>query len=203
MPRDTAEFFKLLKPHYNLALKYCRALARKGKVEQAEDIFQSSILKAMENFNSLKEDNKFKFWLYTIITNVHRDTLRRSFWGKFITLEEEEHSPMLNIYTYDKKSENSDVLLRALSKISAKEKTAILLFEVAGFSIDEIMEIQGEKSSSCIKQRLSRSREKLKNIIIKTESAKYIKQQNENRYNDTIEEQTLKLVSEINSKANE
>ena len=178
-------------------------MARKGKVEQAEDIFQSSILKAMENFNSLKEDNKFKFWLYTIITNVHRDTLRRSFWGKFITLEEEEHSPMLNIYTYDKKSENSDVLLRALSKISAKEKTAILLFEVAGFSIDEIMEIQGEKSSSCIKQRLSRSREKLKNIIIKTESAKYIKQQNENRYNDTIEEQTLKLVSEINSKANE
>jgi RNA polymerase sigma-70 factor (ECF subfamily) len=52
----------------------------------------------------------------------------------------------------------------ALDKLSEKEKEGIILFEISGFSIKEIAEIQQE-SESAIKTRLSRSRQKLKQIL--------------------------------------
>lgn len=53
----------------------------------------------------------------------------------------------------------------ALSRLKTRERVALLLFEIGGFSIEEIKTIQKEKSSSAVKSRLSRTREKLKKLI--------------------------------------
>jgi ribose 1,5-bisphosphokinase PhnN len=50
-----------------------------------------------------------------------------------------------------------------------------LLFELSQFSIEEIVEIQKEKSLSAVKSRLSRTREKLKKIILKLENSSIYK----------------------------
>ena len=60
-------------------------------------------------------------------------------------------------------------MLAALDTLSEKERTAILLFEIGGLSLEEIMKLQKEKSISAVKSRLSRTRLKLRNTILEME----------------------------------
>lgn len=204
MSRDTNEFLTLLKPHYNAALKFCKALCRKGKTECAEDLIQHSLLKAIEKFEDLRDDKKFKFWLFTIITNEYYTSVRKFFLTKFISIDSDYEVPsMPRLYGDNGTGELSEILLLALSKLKPKEKTAILLYELAGFSIEEIMSIQKEKSISCIKARLARGREKLRNYITKIESGKHFKTNSEKNSGGGLTNETIRLVSEVESGNNE
>jgi RNA polymerase sigma-70 factor (ECF subfamily) len=204
MSRETNDFLILLKPHYNAALKFCKALCRKGKAECAEDLIQHSLLKAIEKFDDLKDDKKFKFWFFSIITNEYYSSVRKNFLMKFITIENDYEVPsMPRLYGDNGTGELSEILLMALSRLNPKEKTAILLYELAGFSIEEIMNIQNEKSISCIKVRLARSREKLRSYIEKLESGKHFKTLAEKKSAGGLTNETIKLVSEVESGKND
>ena len=56
------------------------------------------------------------------------------------------------------------MLHKALAMLPDEQRECIILFEISGFSIKEIMKIQ-EASESAIKQRLKRSRNKLTEIL--------------------------------------
>ena len=168
MHRTTEEFIALLKPHYNSAAQYCRALYQGAR--DAEDGLQDAIVAAMENFGALKEEKKFRSWFFTIITRTFY-AAKKSGTKKerlFAVLKEKD----LNfpaVYQDDFLSPKETVLLEALNTLTEKEKAAILLFELGGFSLTEIQQIQGEKSLSAIKSRLSRTREKLRHKILQLE----------------------------------
>lgn len=179
-------FFTLLKPHYSDALRYCRSICANKHADDAEDVLQQSLLKAMENFDGLNEHSKFKQWLFRIITNCFYDSIRGSIWKKFLQLDSYEGRENIpDIYNQYEMSDKSELLNKALAKLNAKERVSILLFEVSQFSIEEIVEIQNEKSLSTVKSRLSRTREKLKNIIIRLENDNLYKT-NEKFTNDVI-----------------
>lgn len=61
--------------------------------------------------------------------------------------------------------EDNQWLVAALSQLEDKERSSILLFEIGGFSIKEITDIQKENSESAVKSRLSRTRKKLKEFM--------------------------------------
>lgn len=173
MARDTNKFLELLKPNYNDALKYARALCAKLSPSEADDVLQDAIIKALENAESLKDESKFRSWFFKIITREFYSAVRKHFWKRFLPLEDYMQIPeMPEVYSKIEQSERSILLNKALSKLSAKERAAILLFEIGEFSIEEIKEIQNEKSLSTIKSRLSRTREKLRNIINELENPK-------------------------------
>jgi RNA polymerase sigma factor (sigma-70 family) len=136
-------------------------------------------LQAIESFDNLKEHAKFKQWLFRIITNCFYDSIRGSIWKKFLQLDTYEGRDNIpDIYNQFDMSEKSELLNKALTRLNAKERITILLFEVSKFTIEEIVEIQKEKSLSAVKSRLSRTREKLKNIIIKLENDNIYKTNN-------------------------
>jgi len=60
MSRDTREFTQLLEPHYNDALRYSRALCASWLPDDAEDVLQQAFIQALENFDSLRDTDKFK-----------------------------------------------------------------------------------------------------------------------------------------------
>jgi len=197
-------FTEYLRPHYNDAVKYCRALTYRTSKDDAEDLFQQSVLKALENFDRLKDKEKFKSWFFTIITREHITLIRKLFWRKFIPLDDNEnlsYSRMPEIFSEIESNERSALLQTALSKLNSKERSALLLFELADFSLEEIKEIQQEKSLSAVKSRLSRARAKLKEQIIKIESTQEVSFRKSNVNNlGELENETLKLVSEFKSK---
>ena len=109
MCKDTNRFLSLLKPCYSDALKYCRALCVKRSQDDAEDVLQQSLLKALENFDSLNEKSKFRSWFFTIITREFYNSVRNDFWRKF--LPSDGLSPVAEIPEIFSRNENDEIKL--------------------------------------------------------------------------------------------
>lgn len=199
MTRDSALFNELLKPHYNDALKYCRALCATWSASDAGDVLQQSFLLALENFQALKDESKFRSWFFKIITTTFYSSIRKHFWKKFLPLDSGFHikNDIPEVFSRAEQTEHRMQLNRALSVLNAKERSALLLFEIADFSIEEITAMQGEKSISAVKSRLSRARKKLKAYIENNENRIYGENPDFPEYNGDIEDETLNLISEI------
>jgi RNA polymerase sigma factor (sigma-70 family) len=208
MCRDTNKFLELLKPEYNDAVKYCRALCAGWSPDDAEDVLQQSLLNALESFESLNDLDKFRSWFFKIITRVFYSSVRKHFWKKFIPLDRNKVD-IPEIFPRKEFNEERILLDKALSKLSAKERAAVLLHEVAGFSIEEIRILQKEKSISAVKSRLSRARQKLRRHIkeLENKSLNNSKADSQNMYFSgsesfagDIENETIKLIAELKAK---
>jgi RNA polymerase sigma-70 factor, ECF subfamily len=170
MHRSADDFISLLKPHYNSAVQYCRALFQNAG--DAEDGLQDAIVTAVQKFYTLKDKSKFKSWFFTIITRTfYAAKKREAKKNKLITVLKENEHDFPHVYDDNSFSTKEAVLMAAMNMLSEKERSAILLFELGGFSITDIRRIQGESSLSAVKSRLSRTREKLRNIIMILEQA--------------------------------
>jgi RNA polymerase sigma-70 factor (ECF subfamily) len=198
MAHDTQKFLELLKPHYNDALKYSRALCANWSADDAEDVLQDSFLKGIENLESLRDDSKFRSWFFKIVTREFYSSVRKHFWKRFLPIENYMNLPeMPEVYDRMEQNENKAIIGRAMAKLSIKERAAILLFEIGGFSIEEIKDVQNEKSLSAVKSRLSRTREKLKKYI--TESGgpnRKKKSVQTDTYEGDLNNETIRLIAE-------
>lgn len=167
---SNTEFTEVLKPHYNDAVNYCRALCSGSSKADAEDVMQQALLKAFENVSSLKDVSKFRSWFFQILTRCFYDAVRKPFWSKFVSLDSEEGKAAFKVFE-DDFFDSNQLLIGALSQIGKKERAAFLLFEIGGFSIREITKIQKEGSESTVKSRLSRTRKKLEEFMVSLQEA--------------------------------
>jgi len=193
-----SEFTQLLNPHYNDAVNYCRALCAGSNQAEAEEVLQQSLLKAFENVDSLAETKKFKSWLFQIITRSFYNAIRRPFWKRFVSQSTINEGEDFHIYEADYFDENQQ-LIAALAKLESKERAAILLFELGGFSIKEITVIQKEGSESAIKSRLSRTRAKLKEIMEKLEEENPSPEKIQSLKTSDLYHETSELINQYKS----
>ena len=164
MQRSSEDFIELLKPVYSNAISYCIALTRNEA--EAKDLLQDSLLKALEKFAALRDDRKFKSWLFTILTRQYYALYQKSLVKKnFLSQSYYEAIEFPQVFEKETSDLNQKALLEALDLITEKERVAIVLFEIGEFSMEEIRMIQGEKSLSAVKSRISRTRAKLKELI--------------------------------------
>jgi RNA polymerase sigma factor (sigma-70 family) len=205
MCRDTNKFLELLKPEYNDAVNYCRALCAGRSPDDAEDVLQQALLNGLEGFDSLNDTKRFRSWFFKIITRTFYSSVRRHFWKKFIPMDKIS-ADIPEIYPRNEPNEDRQVINMALSKLTAKERAAVLLFEIAEFPIDEIRQMQNEKSASAVKSRLSRARKKLRRYIEKPENinAGYPQSNSSKKLfigaessGGDIENETIKLAAEL------
>jgi len=156
-------FTEALAPEYSSALQYCRGLCASWSPEDAEDVLQQSLLEAYLHFGDLRDVTKFRPWLFRIITRTAFRQSRRYFWKRMVPIERCMASePLPSVFTSESEMAEHGYLYAALSSLSIKERSALLLYEIGGFSIQEIMSVQQEKSVSAVKSRLSRSRKRLR-----------------------------------------
>jgi RNA polymerase sigma-70 factor (ECF subfamily) len=133
--------------------------------EMAKDLQSDVILAAYENFDSLRKPESFKYFLFGIARNIFRKRLSRNKIRERFDILNRQHQ-------YDAGSEletNVDIglLYEKMDLLPTKQKEALILFEISGFALKEIQEIQGD-SLSAVKLRLSRGREKLKELLSDT-----------------------------------
>ncbi len=136
--------------HYRLAYSYVK------NVDDALDIVQESICKAISSMDSLKDPNYIKTWFYRILVNTSLDFLRRK--GK-IDIVEEGILMSLDSGTVDE-YENFD-LQRALNNLPDNFRTLIILRYFEDLKIEEIAEILNENINT-VKTRLYKSLEMLR-----------------------------------------
>ena len=103
------------------------------------------------------------------------------------------------IFPRTEQNEIHEAVYIAVSELNDKEKTAILLFEIGGFSIEEIRDIQSEKSISTVKSRLSRAREKLKKRITEIENNSKSNTKIKPVILNSFEAETVSIINKINT----
>ena len=168
---DNVEFEQVLKPHYDDALRYCHSLAAKTNHTEAEDLLQEALLKALRKYYQLVDKAKFRPWFFQIITRTHLSQARLTSWKRLLRISPSvTHIP--EVYARYEITGERATILKALAQLPLKQRAAFLLFELGGFSLDEIRIIQEDRSLSAVKSRLSRARKKMKEYILKLESNK-------------------------------
>lgn len=154
---------------YPDALRYCRALCANWSPSEAEDVLHDALLKALRGYGGLKDRTAFRPWLFRIITRTFHSAARRAYWKRFVPLDlptsEGGGERFPNVFARPEWVDERLSILGALAVLSPRERAAVLLFELGGFSLQEIAEIQGERSLSAVKSRLSRTRAKLRKAL--------------------------------------
>ena len=131
-----------------------------GNRDEADDIAQETLVKAYLSSGGFKEGSKFTAWLYTIARNTFLDHKRSSRTDEELSVAER------TVAAGDKTDgafEYQD-LYCALGLLPYKERTAVLLFYLKGYSIKEISKIT-DCSEDAVKKQLSRGREQLRNKL--------------------------------------
>ena len=127
-----------------------------GKKDDADDLAQDTLVKAYLSLAGYRDKGKFRSWLFTIAYNTflsHKASCR--------TMDSlNEARTLVSNTAADSSYEHQDLYL-ALRTLPPKERSAITLFYLNGYSIKEIGVIT-ETSESAVKQQLSRGRDKLK-----------------------------------------
>lgn len=152
-------FLALYEPHHNKLLRYCESIL-KDPVD-AQDLVSETVLVAYEQLDKLRKEASFNYFLFGIARNLIRRLQRRKkFWGIFNTEQAE------NVADRPSVELNEDVLLlyQALDQLPSEQKEALILFELSGYNIQEIAEIQNS-GVSAVKARLARGRQKLTSIL--------------------------------------
>lgn len=164
-------FLKLYEPLHDSFARFCHAKAY-GVIE-AEDLISETITIALERFHTLKNEKAFLSFLFSIANHVvNKKNRRQKFQANF---DEEKYLQFPDQAICADDRLDVELLYKALTKLPAKQEEAIILFEISGFSIKEIADIQSS-GESAVKQRLRRGREKLAKLLgaedLKKESVK-------------------------------
>lgn len=152
-------FLTLYKPVHASFARFCHAKAY-GLVE-AEDLISESITCALERFHTLKNEKAFLSFLFSIASNlVHKQNRRLKFRA------EQTEASMDKASSQMEGDDLMDVrlLYEALAQLPEATEEALILFEISGFSIKEVADIQNS-GESAVKQRLKRGRVKLAQLL--------------------------------------
>ncbi|MBQ9822203.1 MAG: RNA polymerase sigma factor [Muribaculaceae bacterium] len=127
-----------------------------GKKDDADDLAQDALVKAYLSLAGYQNKGKFRSWLFKIAYNTflnHKASCR--------TMESiDEARSLIGGPAADSSFEHQDLYL-ALRTLPPKERSAITLFYLNGYSIKDIAAIT-DASQDAVKQQLSRGRDKLK-----------------------------------------
>lgn len=156
--------FESIMRKYNQRL-YRISMAIVGNEEEAEDILQSSYVKAYEHLETFRFKSGFGTWLTRIVINESLQVLRRR---KQMTGQPEEieyasadqQSPLQTIMN----TELRTLLERALAELPEKYRLVFLMREVEHMTTNETMECL-QLTESNVKVRLNRAKEMLRDTL--------------------------------------
>ncbi|MBR3929642.1 MAG: sigma-70 family RNA polymerase sigma factor [Clostridia bacterium] len=169
---DSRAFEILMEKHeakmYAVALRMCK------NREDAQDCLQDAMLRVYKALPTFKGQSSFSTWAYRITMNTCLDDLRRKKVRAASSLDqmlEVGWAPVDENNTAERHLENSELkrnLSKAIHSLPEEMRAAIVLRDVQGFSYEEIAGILSTNVGT-VKSRISRGREKLREILSKNQ----------------------------------
>jgi len=164
---DVKSLEKLYKLYYGYALSV--AIRYSSSKEEACEVVNDSFMKAFDKLNLYQQGNSFKGWLRRIIINTAIDSFRKN----------NKHSIMMDIENANATSFTPEILdklglddiLFALKKLPNILRLVFNLYEIEGFSHNEIAEKLKIPASSS-RTYLARAKQKLRETITELNQVK-------------------------------
>jgi RNA polymerase sigma-70 factor (ECF subfamily) len=154
-------FMQLYEPVHERFERYCKT--RTYGEFHFKDIMQDTLVVAFEKFDELQSKDAFLHFLFGTAIRIlanHRKKKRPEYVDQLNAKYEHVHKENTLI---EKQFEIND-LYTCLKELDQVTSECIILFEISGFSIKEIMGIQNS-SEAAVKQRLSRGRKQLLTLM--------------------------------------
>jgi len=149
---------------YAVALRMCK------NREDAQDCLQDAMLRIYKALPTFKGQSSFSTWAYRITMNTCLDDLRRKKVRQASSLDqmlEVGWAPVDDNNTAERHLENSELkrnLSKAIQTLPEEMRAAVVLRDVQGFSYEEIANMLSTNVGT-VKSRISRGREKLREIL--------------------------------------
>ncbi len=135
----------------------------------AEEVMQRVFIHVYQKIGQLREVEKFKWWIYRIISNECL-TEGRKIKRKNDVIQSTESLPESSDgkdpYFFYNREERGKVVLMALQSIPVEQRQVIIMKEYEGMKFREIAEVLGE-SENTVKSRLYYGLKAMKNILMK------------------------------------
>ena len=138
------------------------ALSLTGRSEQADDLVQDTILRALANLDRFEPGTNLQAWLFTILRNQFHSTYRR----RRREVEDPEGLIAARLSCPPEQSGRLDFqdLRSALAKLPVEQREAVLLVGAEGLSYEEAASICGVAVGT-VKSRVNRARRRLADLL--------------------------------------
>jgi RNA polymerase sigma-70 factor (ECF subfamily) len=159
MDRTGDFFWKLLEPEHTRAARFCRRLAG----QHGDDLYHDALVAAWNGFPGLNDRSRFRFWLYRIIVNTHKNRCQRGFWRRLVSLEQ---CPVDPIDPSDAGIAHGHrrLLERALRPLRPDERVLVTLYHLEGWPLSDLASLYGKKENA-LKVRLFRIHRKMRRAL--------------------------------------
>ena len=156
--------------------RYCYALT--GNKDQGDDLLHNAVVKILSKFKFLKIDN-FQAYMYTLISNTWKDTLRKKYREKEIPINEEtlniaQDNSIIEdkIDFIDKKNELnlkinglSEILRETLMLVTVEKKTYTETSKILKVPIGTVMSRLHEARRKLIENQTNKNQPKINNKL--------------------------------------
>jgi RNA polymerase sigma-70 factor (ECF subfamily) len=156
------EAFEFLVKKYN-RLAGAIAFAILGDFQRAEDVVQESFLKALRSLPTLREPDRFKYWLSGIVRSKAIDVRRER---RLEALEVDLPSPPAEGAGEEPidavlREERRSKILEVVGGLPEEDRIVVVLKHMEGLSYKEIAQLT-ESTESAVESRLVRARQELR-----------------------------------------
>ena len=141
-------------------MRYCTALAY-SKMD-AEDLVQDVLMSAFKHFDNIEKKGKLLHYLTRAAKNRSVSVWRKR--KNEAELTEKHNARMMAQGVSADRLLDVQMLYKALDMLPTAQKEAIILFEISGFSMKEIAEMQNS-TEGAVKTKVSRGRVKLRELL--------------------------------------
>jgi RNA polymerase sigma-70 factor (ECF subfamily) len=168
-------FMDLIRPHQRTV--YATVFSLLANKEDAEDVAQDALLKALARLNQFRRESTFGTWLIQIAINEARMRNRRQWRIPMLSLTDDKDKDNAKTYvpkdfedwreipsTALERTEVREALIKALSSLAQHYREAFVLRDLQELSISETSAILGV-SPGAVKSRLRRARLMLRDIL--------------------------------------
>ena len=171
--KRTADFFwELTEGHakflYNVAMRYT------GNSYDAEDLVQETFFIAFKQFEQLRDEAKFKSWVFKILRNTYLRNLRQNARSKETEYDEgidyiqalENTVEQVDVAGIYEQKVESNQIQQLVDELPEKHKSPLLLYYMTGMSYQEIAETL-DLPIGTVMSRLSRGKQILKKKVLR------------------------------------
>lgn len=142
---------------------YCYACCVTGDEGRAEDAVSDAVLSAFESISSLKKDDSFKSWLFSILRISCQKQYVSGEKAKSVIYIDDESNPALGLSS-SMDLELSAEVKEAVGSLSGEEREIVLLSILGNYKSHEIAEML-DVNPSTVRSKLKRALKKLRDYL--------------------------------------
>jgi RNA polymerase sigma-70 factor, ECF subfamily len=138
------------------------AISLTNNVDRADDLVQETLMRAIANIARFQPGTNMQAWLFTILRNLFHSEYRKR--RREVEDADGKYAATLAVQPAQGAHLDFEDLQRALARLPADQREALLLVGASGFSYEQAADICG-CAVGTIKSRVNRARNRLAELL--------------------------------------